>query len=52
MFFKKKNKKAPSKQEALLKELLKEQAKIIPSSISEKDIQKLENDLAKLKKQL
>lgn len=51
MFFKKK--KAPlSKQEVLLKELLKQQSQVVPSSISKRDIQKLENNLAKLKKRL
>lgn len=49
MFFNKKNKKAPSKQEALLKELLKQQSQVVPSSISKQDIQKLEDNLAKLK---
>lgn len=52
MFFKK-NKKAPmSKQEALLKELLKEQKYIPSRNISYKDIQKLENNLAELKARL
>ena len=52
MFFKK-NKKAPmSKQEALLKELLKEQKNIPSRNISYKDIQKLENNLAELKARL
>lgn len=52
MFFKK-NKKAPiSKQEVLLKELLKEQKNIPSRNISYKDIQKLENSLAELKARL
>ena len=53
MFFKKRTEKAQvSKQEVLLKELLKKQSQVIPSSISLSDIQKLENDLAELKKRL
>ena len=54
MFFNKKKKKAPmSKQEALLKELLRQQSQVIPSrKIPGEDIARLESDLAKLKARL